>query len=78
MEKAKWILRRGKFTSFHGNLMESQTEITCIPLQHELKQETIKSALEADVYTAWKISQILNTWSCYNRVRIREITLGKE
>lgn len=34
--------------------MESQTEITCIPLQHELKQETIKSALEADVYTAWK------------------------
>lgn len=56
VERVKWILRRSNFKSFHGNLLfygESHPEITCIhpciQLQHELKQETIKSALEAGV-----------------------------
>lgn len=56
MERVTQTLRRSKSTSFHGKLLvygESQTEITCIQydiqLQHILKQETIKSALEAGV-----------------------------
>lgn len=56
VERVSQTLRKGESTLFRGKLLvygESRPEITCIQYdiqrQHTLKQETIKSALEAGV-----------------------------